>query len=107
FAERVTIPFQAGHFAGFTANARGGVHQLADLEFPVHPGARDGPGVSRNPDDFRWGLAHGRSYAFSTFTKKPLVSGVWAFGSVTVGVSKFAGVRASLPASSVIPRKPW
>ena len=35
FAEGVTVPFQAGHFARFAADARGGVHQLADLEFPV------------------------------------------------------------------------
>ncbi len=46
FAERVSIPFQAGHFAGFATNARGGVHQFADLKFAVEPSARNGAGVS-------------------------------------------------------------
>ena len=45
FAERVTVPFQARHFARFAADARGRIHQLADLELAVQPGARDGAGV--------------------------------------------------------------
>lgn len=40
-AERVTVPFQARHFARFAPNARGGIHQLANLKFPVQPGARN------------------------------------------------------------------
>ena len=43
-------------------------------------------------------LAHG--YAFSSFTRKPLNSGVYAFGSVTVGDSRFTMLRGTFPASS-------
>ena len=46
FAEGVAVPFQAGYFAGFAADAGGGVHQLADLEFAVEAGAGDGAGVA-------------------------------------------------------------
>ncbi len=108
FGERVTVPFQAGHFAGFAADAGGGVHQLADLEFAVQTWRRERPrrgrkfGLSLLPPG-SWSVP----YAFSTFTRKPLDSGVWAFGSVTAGVSKFAGVRAFLPSSSSMPRNPW
>ena len=40
------------------------------------------------------------TYAFSNFTRKPLNSGVYAFGSVTVGDSRFAMLRGTRPASS-------
>jgi len=43
-------------------------------------------------------IAH---YAFSSLTKKPLNSGVWAFGSVTVGVSEF-GERAGRSSSVLL-----
>ena len=108
FAEGVAVPFQAGHFAGFAADACGGVHQLADLDIrdsPRRPGHVPACPEIRIISVEAWLIV--APYAFSTFTRKPLDSGVWAFGSVTVGVSKFAGVRAFLPSSSSIPRKPW
>ena len=45
-------------------------------------------------------------YTFSIFTKKPLNSGVYAFGSITVGVNWFVSVFAVLPSSSAMPRNP-
>ena len=72
------------------------------------PGER----ARHGPRSFRFAmsaaLAHrrARSYAFSIFTRKPLNSGVYAFGSITVGVSRFASVFAVLPSSSAMPRKP-
>ena len=50
FGERVTVPFQAGDFAGFAADARGRVHQFADLEFTVQTGTRNHAGVTGNSD---------------------------------------------------------
>ena len=50
FAERVTVPFEAGDFAGFAADAGGRVDQLADLEFAVQTFARDDAGVTGNSD---------------------------------------------------------
>ena len=46
FAEGVAVPFQACYFAGLAADAGGGVHQLADLEFAVQAGAGDSAGVA-------------------------------------------------------------
>ena len=46
FAEGVAVPFEARDFAGFAADAGGGVHQLADLEFAVQSGAGDGASVA-------------------------------------------------------------
>src|SRR5438105_8221428 len=42
--------------------------------------------------------------AFSSFTRNPLNSGVYALGSIAAGDSAFAKVRAVLPASSAMPR---
>ena len=45
FGEWISVPFQAGHFACFAADARGRVDQLADLIFAVQAGARNGAGM--------------------------------------------------------------
>src|ERR1700680_1934172 len=104
FPERQVGPLHAGDFAGLAADAGGGVDKLADLEFALGSLAGDGPRVTGNFLDAQCFLAHGILYAFSSFTRKPLNSGVKALGSTTVGVSRFARVLASLPSSSGIPR---
>src|SRR5208282_6028899 len=50
FAERVTVPFQAGYFARFAANTRGRVDQLANLEFTVQTFTGDDAGVTGDSD---------------------------------------------------------
>src|SRR5580698_1891720 len=107
FGKGVTIPFQAGYFTCFATNTRRRIYQFTDLEFPVQTCTRDNADMTGDSNKFCCRLAHSCPYAFSTFTKKPLDSGVCAFGSVTAGVSRFAGVRAFLPSSSPMPRKPW
>src|ERR1051326_9068081 len=44
------------------------------------------------------------SYALSIFTRKPLNSGVYAFGSIAAGDKLFAGVSPVRPLSSAMPR---
>src|SRR5262249_2282659 len=102
--ERQVVPFQASDFAGFASDAGRGVDQLADGVLPLGVLAGDGSGMRGNFLDAPCLLAHGCAYAFSILTKKPLNSGVYALGSITVGVSKFAGVLAVLPSSSAMPR---
>ena len=73
----------------------------------LHAGAGDGAGMAGDSSDLQespgsWSAP----YAFSSFTRKPLNSGVNALGSMTVGVSRLATVRAFLPSSSAMPRKP-
>src|SRR5919198_6406433 len=43
-------------------------------------------------------------YALSSLTRNPLNSGVYAFGSITVGDNRFAESRDVRPSSSAIPR---
>src|SRR2546426_3631185 len=47
-----------------------------------------------------------RTYTFSSFTKNPLNSGVYALGSITVGDRRLTDVSAVRPASSAMPRYP-
>src|SRR5260370_1351135 len=104
FAERQVVPLHAGHFASLAADACGGVDEFADCKLALGVLAGNGPRVTGNFLDAQYFLAHGILYAFSSFTRKPLNSGVYALGSKTVGVSRFASVLASLPSSSAIPR---
>src|SRR5580704_16134129 len=97
FAKWITVPFETGDLAGFAADAGGNVDQLGDAVIARCVEAGDRTGVSGNRFDLEGTVAH---YAFSSLTRKPLNSGVWAFGSSTVGVSELVRERAVLPASS-------
>ena len=48
FAEAITVPFEASHFAGLAADAGGGIHQLADLLLALDARAGRGAGVTGN-----------------------------------------------------------
>src|SRR6266403_70702 len=76
FAERQVVPLHARHFARFAANAGGGVDEFADFIFALRVLAGNGPRVTGNSLDAQYFLAHGILYAFSSFTRKPLNSGV-------------------------------
>ena len=100
--ERHVVPFDAGDFARLTTDARGDVDVLADLVFALDAATRHAARMSRDRLDLKGsGTA---CQALSSFTRKPLNSGVYAFGSTIVGDSKFALVRAVRPASSAMPR---
>src|SRR5579885_1989868 len=91
--KRHVVPFDAGHFASLAANAGRRVNQLTDvviaLHFPAGLPAGNGAGVGRHLFDLQQSsLAHRSApYAFSSFTRKPLNSGLNAVGSMTVVVS--------------------
>src|SRR6266851_1799814 len=104
FAEGQVVPLHARHFARFAADAGGGVDEFADCKLALGVFAGNGARVTGNFLDAQYFLAHGILYAFSSFTRKPLNSGVYALGSKTVGVSRFTSVFASLPSSSLMPR---
>src|SRR5579862_3870990 len=97
FAKWITVPFETGDLARFAADAGGDVDQLGDGVISRRISSGDRTGVPGNGLDLEGTVAH---YAFSSLTKKPLNSGVWAFGSVTVGVSELVRERAVLCASS-------
>src|SRR6266404_3240534 len=104
FAERQVVPLHAGHFAGFATDAGRSVDEFANGVFALGALAGNGPRVTGDFLDAQYFLAHGILYAFSSFTRKPLNSGVYALGSNTVGVSRFTSVLASLFSSSLMPR---
>ena len=101
--ERHAVPFHAGHFTRFAADTSGGVDQLADFQFSLDVLAGN---TSRSgPRFFVCVVSPGScllSYAFCTFTRNPLNSGVYAFGSITVGVN--AVDRAFARSSLRLPR---
>src|SRR5215469_7764715 len=99
-AEWEIVPLQACDLAGLAADTGGGIDQFGDLLLPLAAGAGNGSGVAGDFPDAQGG-AHA---SFSTFTRKPLNSGVNALGSITAGESRLAGVSAVLPSSSEIPR---
>jgi hypothetical protein len=45
-AELVPVPFQASHFAGLAADARGGVHQFADVVIAGYIASRSATAMS-------------------------------------------------------------
>src|SRR5450830_174771 len=81
------IPFHTRCLACLTADTLGGIYEL---RYRARDGFTDrrwlhrGGGHTFNIKRLKW---HGFSYAFSTFTKKDLNSGVWEFASPTSGVS--------------------
>src|SRR5436190_2186353 len=52
------VPFDARDLAGLAADARGDVYVLADLILPLHAGARDASGVTRNLFDLQRASGH-------------------------------------------------
>src|SRR5713101_4471879 len=103
-AVRQAVPFQAGHFAGLAADACCDVNQLADVQVALRAGAGSRARVAGDSLNFKCRFSPGAPYALSTFTRNALNSGVYAFGSITTGVSMLMGVSAVLPASSAMPR---
>src|SRR5262249_25613557 len=101
-AERVGVPFDASHLARLAADAGRDVDQLADAFgfFALRALAR---GRARMAGD-RFDLECPGAHARSSFTRKPLNSGVYALGSITVGERRLAGVNAVLPSSSLMPQ---
>src|SRR5262249_35035119 len=102
-AERQIVPLQARHLAGLAPDAGRRIDQLGDPFLPLRALARR---RARMPGD-AWHDQRGPAYPiFSSFTRKPLNSGVNALGSMTAGDSMLAGLSAVFPSSSAIPRYP-
>ncbi len=76
FAKGQVVPLHARHFARLASDACRGVNEFADCKFALGALAGNGPRVTRNFLDAQCFLAHGILYAFSSFTRKPLNSGV-------------------------------
>src|SRR6185295_14641341 len=79
------VPLHAGDLAGLAADAGGRVDEHADLVVLADGGAHPGGG-----DVLDLEAAHYAVPTFSSLTRKVLYSGVWEFGSTTLGVSRFA-----------------
>src|SRR5579862_5878349 len=71
-AERIAVPFEARHLAGFAANAGGDVDQFANTAAFLALRAASGNRARMAGD--RFDLQ--RTHALSSFTRKPLNSGV-------------------------------
>src|ERR1700735_3336309 len=71
-AEGVAVPFEAGYFTRFAADACRGVHEFANLKLAVQPSARDGSGMPRDPNYFCRGLAHRCSLRLLNLYKETL-----------------------------------
>src|SRR5437879_5547749 len=76
FAKRQVVPLHARHFASLAADACRGVDEFANCKFALGALAGNSPSVTGNLLDAQCFLAHGILYTFSSFTKKPLNSGV-------------------------------
>src|SRR5207249_10177035 len=76
FPKRQGVPLHARHFASLAAYACRSVDEFADRKFALRALAGNCPRVTGNSLDAQCFLAHGILYAFSSFTKKPLHSGV-------------------------------
>src|SRR4029079_8176541 len=90
FAEGKIVPLQAGDFTGLASDAGGSVDQFGEARLPLRAFAGEGTGAAGD------GLyAQVRAHAsFSSVTRKPLNSGVYALGSMAAGESMLAGVSA-------------
>ena len=99
FAERIAVPFEARDFAGLAADAGRDIDQLARRRNRARYRAREQvPAWPEIALISQWSVAH---QPFSSFTRNPLNSGVYAFGSVAVGESELVSDSAEvLPASS-------
>src|SRR5688500_2351138 len=99
------VPFNTRDFACLTTDARGDVDVLADFVDALRIVTGNWTRMCRDLLNLhRLRIAH--RHTFSIFTRKPLYSGVNAFGSIAAGDNWLTGLRAVLPSSSLMPRYP-
>src|SRR5262249_27463149 len=79
-AKRQIVPLQARDLAGLASDAGSRIDQFRDPLLALGPFSRRWSGVSGNALYAKRGPAHP---TFSSLTRKPLNSGVKAFGSIT------------------------
>src|SRR5687767_13876234 len=99
------VPFNTSDFACLAPNARRDVDVFADFRGALRASTRNWTRMCRDLLNLhRLRIAH--RHTFSIFTRKPLYSGVNAFGSIAAGDNWLTGLRAVLPSSSLMPRYP-
>ena len=86
FTKGVIVPFDTSNFTSFTTNTRSDVDVLADFFLTTSSLPWYWTGMTRDLLNLK-GARVTHLYAFSIFTRKPLNSGVYAFGSIAAGES--------------------
>ncbi len=76
FSKRQVVPLHARHLACLAANACSCINEFADGILALRVFAGNAPGVAGDFLNAQYFLAHGALYALSSFTRKPLNSGV-------------------------------